>query len=305
LGLNYHLAGAILATRSDGAASIATIGQLQHFMSAKDARELCRRHGLSTRASWIEREFGSYGPEFFAAIGCADLTVMDASAYEGADLVHDLNEPVGKELYERFDVVVDGGSIEHIFRPDQVLANIMRMVRVGGSAIIWTPANNLCGHGFYQLSPEFFFSSLRESTGFRIDTARVVECRYPSVSLAPSRGVYEVRSPREIGDRVRVTSRHPLMLLVRATKLAHLDQPFARTPQQSDYEDQWEAGQAASGRRYTPGDGLPAPVRAAADAVLPRLRRHPIGGAVLRRVLGLAELRRDSLSNRRFFTPVD
>jgi SAM-dependent methyltransferase len=299
LGLNYHLAGEILAVRGDHQAlRIATIGQLQHFMSQRDALDLCRRHGLSTRAPWTSRAFGSYGPEFFGAIGCDELTVLDASAYEGADVVHDMNEPVPQALHERFDIVVDGGSIEHIFRPDQVLANIMRMLRVGGSAIIWTPTNNLCGHGFYQLSPEFFFSALRESTGFRLDAVRAVECRYPSVSLAPSRAVYDVRSPREIGDRVRITSRRPVMLLVRAIKLEHLDDPFATTPQQSDYEDQWESGQAASGKQYEAG-------RSIVDAVLPRVRSHPLGGALLRRALGVSELRRDSLRNRRFFAPVD
>jgi hypothetical protein len=306
LGLNFHLAGEILAARKDsGVARVATIGQLQHFMSHKQATELRRRFDLPDDPAWTKRPFGSYGPEFFTAIGCDELAVVDASPYEGANLVHDMNEPVPVELHQRFDQVIDGGSIEHIFRPDQTLANIMRMTRVGGSALIWTPANNLCGHGFYQFSPEFFFSTLRESSGFRMTSARLVECRYPSVSLVPSRAVYEVRSPREVRERVGVVSRRPLMLLVRAVKLEHVEEPFATTPQQSDYEDQWETGEAASDHTTARHRPVPEPLRVAAAAVVPRMRHHPLGGALLRRALGLAELRRDSLRNRRFFTPVD
>ena len=304
MGLNYHLAGEILAARTEsGAASIATIGQLQHFMSPKQARDLCREHGLPAAADWTGRLFGSYGPEFFSAIGCKRLTVFDASAYEGADVVHDMNEPVSAEHHQQYDIVVDGGSIEHIFRPDQTLANIMRMVRVGGSAIIWTPANNLCGHGFYQFSPEFFYSALRSSNGFDITAVRLVECRFPSVSLVPSRAVYDVRSPREIRDRVGVVSRRPLMMLVRATKLEHLDEPFERTPQQSDYEDHWASDAPPTGARI-PGRRMPEPAQAALAAAIARVRHTHVGSRVIGSALGLRELRRDSLRNRRYFSRV-
>jgi hypothetical protein len=172
----------------------------------------------------------------------------------------------------------------------------MRMVRVGGSAIIWTPANNLCGHGFYQFSPEFFFSALTDESGFRIETALFVECIYPGVALVPPRGAYRVRSPREARTRVSVVSRRPIMLLVRAVKTRHIAEPLARTPQQSDYEAQWTAGVSLSAG--------PAGARSRLiDVARERLRATRIGGAAMRRALGMRDRRRFSLHNRSFFLP--
>ena len=40
----------------------------------------------------------------------------------------------------------------------------MALPKVGGDVYICTPANNLCGHGFYQFSPEFFIGSSARRT---------------------------------------------------------------------------------------------------------------------------------------------
>ena len=48
-----------------------------------------------------------------------------------------------------------------------------------------------------------------------------------------------MHSPAEVRQRVGALSRRPLMLLVNARKRAHQDDPFAITPQQSDYVAQW------------------------------------------------------------------
>ena len=79
-----------------------------------------------------------------------DIKALDYSAYEGCDIVHDLNTPIGPELHGRFDAVIDGGCLEHIFNVPMALANYMNLVRNGGSLFIATMANNHMGHGFYQ-----------------------------------------------------------------------------------------------------------------------------------------------------------
>jgi hypothetical protein len=212
-----------------------------------------------------------------------------------------MNTPVPPELHGRFDHVVDGGSIEHVFRPDEALANTMRMTKVGGTLIIWTPANNLCGHGFYQFSPEFFFSALSLRTGFDLEIIRLVECRFPSVSLAPALAVYDVRRPHELRERVGVTSRRPLMLLVRATKLEHHADPFAVPPQQSDYAAQWVDGGPPDSQPKASLAGEGRWPRRIVHGAASVIRRHPVGSAWARYGLGLAELRRDSLRNRKHF----
>ena len=39
-------------------------------------------------------------------LGIKNLSIIDASGYEGADIIHDLNEPVPENLHGRFDAVI-------------------------------------------------------------------------------------------------------------------------------------------------------------------------------------------------------
>jgi 2-polyprenyl-3-methyl-5-hydroxy-6-metoxy-1,4-benzoquinol methylase len=54
--------------------------------------------------------------------------------------------------------VFDGGTLEHIFDYPTAIKNCMKMVKPGGHLLLTTPANNWFGHGFYQFSPELFYS---------------------------------------------------------------------------------------------------------------------------------------------------
>jgi SAM-dependent methyltransferase len=294
LGLSYYTAREIL--RCGEAAplgSVATIGRLQQFLLPSQITALRSAYGLPA-GPWSTQAFGGFSEDFFRAAGASSVTSIDASAYEGAEIVHDMNAPTAPELECKFDLVVDGGSIEHIFRPDRAVANVLRMTKIGGHVIIEAPANNLCGHGFYQFSPEFFFAVLSERSGFEIGRMLLIECVYPGVSLVAQRRAYAVRSPREAGERVSVLSRRPLLLLVHATKRAHVDDPFAVAPQQSDYEAQW---QDAGGQRS----------RAAALAIAAAriVKRHSAGTLLAHHFLGVRQRRRYSLRNRDFFTPED
>jgi hypothetical protein len=94
---------------------------------------------------------------FFNLLGITDINALDYSSYEHADIIHDLNLPVPAHLRDRFDLIVDGGTLEHVFDVKQSLANIALMLRSGGRIIHISPANNYTNHGFYQFSPTLFF----------------------------------------------------------------------------------------------------------------------------------------------------
>jgi hypothetical protein len=51
----------------------------------------------------------------FKSLGARSIASLEASAFEGAKFVHNLNQPVGNEFKQRFDLVYDGGMLEHIF----------------------------------------------------------------------------------------------------------------------------------------------------------------------------------------------
>lgn len=94
----------------------------------------------------------------FSSLGFREIDSCDISASEGPTLVHDLNNPVPESFHDRYDVIIDSGTTEHIFDLRSVLANIHRMLKVGGRAIFMTvPSSNYVDHGYYMFSPQLFF----------------------------------------------------------------------------------------------------------------------------------------------------
>jgi hypothetical protein len=124
----------------------------------------------------------------------------------------------------------------------------MRMTKVGGRVFLANPANNLCGHGFFQFSPELMFRTFSAPHGFAVERIALMEAQFPGVELVPRRGLYDVNDPAELGSRVTLVSRHPVMLVVHARKLSHLSDPLRVAPQQSDYVEMWRGGQTHRGR---------------------------------------------------------
>ena len=56
-----------------------------------------------------------YAEPLLRLLGATEVTTIDASQYENASLIHDLNRPIDDNLKGRFTVVIDGGSLEHVF----------------------------------------------------------------------------------------------------------------------------------------------------------------------------------------------
>lgn len=94
---------------------------------------------------------------FFSAVGFERLESVDASDFEDATIVHDLNElGLSRAAGSKFDLVFDGGTMEHVFHVPNILANIFDALQVGGYVYHSSPCNNHVDHGFYQFSPGFF-----------------------------------------------------------------------------------------------------------------------------------------------------
>ena len=64
------------------------------------------------------------------ALGAARIISLDASSYEGASRVADLNAEIAPDLENAFTTVLDSGSLEHIFDFRAAIANCMRMFRL-------------------------------------------------------------------------------------------------------------------------------------------------------------------------------
>jgi hypothetical protein len=170
--------------------------------------------------------------------GAEDVDSVDASPYEGATHIQDLNIPwsAAPEAIGRYDAVLDYGSLEHVFNFPTAWRSVVDLARVDGHILHALPCNNLAGHGFYQFSPELFFSLYRPERGF---TLKGVWVALP----AETRAWWQVADPRTVRRRVIFSNSHPAFLLVLAQK--HAPVSVVAAPQQSDYETLDWVGQAA------------------------------------------------------------
>ena len=174
------------------------------------------------------------------------LVSIDASDYEGATIVHDMNAPIPEVMHGTFDAVIDTGTLEHVFNFPVAIANCMNMLRVGGRFYALTPANNHCGHGFYQFSPELFFRLFGGVNGFELEHVIAVQHPFPGIELSARRTAYAVRDPATLGQRVDLVNNRPVYLFVQAVKKEQVV-PFATFPQQSDYAAAWTRQHATAG----------------------------------------------------------
>lgn len=94
----------------------------------------------------------------FRKLGFDAFESIDYSDYEGATHIFDLNEPIlPDEFKDRYDLVLDSGTLEHIFHVPNALKHMVEMTKVGGRIVLQVPSSNHLDHGFYMFSPTLFF----------------------------------------------------------------------------------------------------------------------------------------------------
>jgi len=236
MGLDAATIEILLTARAAGASfdTVLTVGRQQLCASAAALSAVLARHGLALSAPQTARlltEQNGYCEPLLKVLGARRVDSIDVSDYEGASIVHDLNNALPDSHRDRFTMVIDGGSLEHVFNFPVALRNCMDAIRPGGHFIGITPSNNLMGHGFYQFSPELFFRVFTPANGFRIEKVLIYECPWKSIW-------YEVLDPEEARRRVVLTNQRPAYLIVWAKKTASVP-IFTEWPQQSDYMAAW------------------------------------------------------------------
>lgn len=109
-----------------------------------------------------------YCEKLFLSLGAEEVNSMDASEYEGATVIHDLNRAIPPEWEESYTCIVDGGTTEHVYNFPQAIWNVMKMLKVGGYYVGLVPSNNWNGHGFYQFSPMLYIQLFSECNHFEL-----------------------------------------------------------------------------------------------------------------------------------------
>jgi hypothetical protein len=214
---------------------VLVIGRSLVWVSAPQLCEAAAEFGISMDLPVAERiltKNNGYCEPLFEFLGAEEVKAVDVSSYEGAEIIHDMNQPLPGSMNERFTSVVDGGSLEHVFNIVQAITNCMELTAEGGSFISLSPANNFLGHGFHPLSPEFLFAALSEQNGFKVRRMLVHENKIKTQ-------VYEVMDPREYGQRVVLCNRLPVFIKTWATRES-VKPLFQTFPQQPDWDMLWE-----------------------------------------------------------------
>lgn len=294
MGINRSTAEFLISGMKTGivAGKVCTLGRLNLFLSVKQSLSLMKRYGVGSTSVRPAAKAQYYAEDLFEMLGFSDTCSIDVSDYEGASVIHDMNFPPPEALKESFDLVFDGGTLEHVFNYPTALKGAMEMVKVGGALIITTGTNNLCGHGFYQFSPELFFRALSPANGFRI--VRIF------VQAGDGRP-YQVVDPIEVHGRVQLVNDAPTTIMVHAER-THLAEIFATPPQQSDYVSTWE--EASQELDPAASDGR------LKSALRKRLSREQVAliSNALNRIRQKRAVRRffreSRLSNRRLYRPV-
>ncbi len=157
---------------------------------------------------------------------------FDYSDYEDCTFTHDMNKPLPSTLTtpnHQYDTILDIGTFEHIYNLPQAFKNISSMCADGGVIIHAVPANNMCGHGFWQFSPELFYSLYSESNGY-------AETEVFFVNKTNSKYWYKVKIP-ENGIRRVVQNKDEVYALVRTKKVKTFSHDNV---QQSDFVRVWD-----------------------------------------------------------------
>lgn len=95
---------------------------------------------------------------FFLSMGFDECSSIDLNiSRDNADFQFDLNKRgLSSAVKHQFDLVIDCGTMEHVFDVRQVMENITGATKTDGAIIHVMPGNNTFDHGFFQFSPTLF-----------------------------------------------------------------------------------------------------------------------------------------------------
>ena len=126
----------------------------------------------------INKEAAGYihAKTFFEFLGISKNKYYDIDKFpfDRPKIIHDLQLPIDKKFHNFFNLIIDSGTLEHIFDVKSVMENIVRITKVGGYVLQFIPAQNFLNHGFYQFSPTFFYDFYL-SNGFDVVESYIIE----------------------------------------------------------------------------------------------------------------------------------
>lgn len=206
MGIDYAAARKLiqLSRRVPPSGEVLMLGR--HRMQVRDRLRpaldtLMAEEGMGLTFADLEQDDG-YTETFFRALGYDAVSAMDLSDFEGATVLHDLNDKVPAKLKKKFALIYDGGTTEHVFDVATCMANINAMLAPGGILAACAPGNNFFAHGFYQFGPELVYGYWKHGCGFDVLTCSMLP-------EWPRDKELDLPDPAQLGHRIRLRGKVP------------------------------------------------------------------------------------------------
>jgi len=149
--------------------SYLSLGKQNLSVSREDINALFIKYGLDTAKlnSLYEKgifdkstKYGSgniHDHDLLSCFSQARYRSLDRSDYEGADVVHDMNEPLPDSLKGQFDFIFNGSVMDNVFDPATLIKNTTQLLKPGGRILHLEHAGSYPG-AFVMFSPEWLYS---------------------------------------------------------------------------------------------------------------------------------------------------
>ena len=235
------------AARKPFRGAVATLGRQHVYVTASEVQTMAANLNvqlvsippeLHREPSLAKKSFVS-DDWLLMSLGFSEIVRIDYSNYESSEVIFDLNKTdIPDSLRGRFDVVIDSGTLEHVFDIAAGLRNCVSMVRQDGRVIHLTPSSNCVEHGFYSVSPTLF-ADFYSASGFTVN--RVWLCKIP---LDLPRGVWHVYDYLQSPERFISLGQLDDNIWF-SFSVATADKPVsACTPQQWIYTQTWSKAES-------------------------------------------------------------
>jgi len=152
--------------------SVIEIGSQELHLKKEDLKELFDNAGLKSDLvdkypninNWPEKPRCS-SKYFYESLGIKEYQCIDINADYGA-IPHDLNKPFeDRSKFNKFDIVTDHGSCEHVFNIAECYRTMHNLTKPGGYIIIAQAL--LKGNGYFTFD-ESFFEGIAAANNYKI-----------------------------------------------------------------------------------------------------------------------------------------
>lgn len=96
-----------------------------------------------------------------------DIEIIDADPEENASLCWDLNHPIPYSWHDRYDLVIDSGTHEHVFNIGTSLLSAAQLPNSGGLLIGALPFYS-SNHGFYNINANCLAELFCPTNGYQL-----------------------------------------------------------------------------------------------------------------------------------------